>query len=181
MEKRSEIESNKKKIEWGSQIRNYVMHPYKLVKDVRTGHETGNVEAVMDGDLNDFLKSYLMEFRRVIPSNIKSIMRTKYIDLIDQTFDFPQAEFNLQEGHLTFHDIDLMGLIEEFGNTVEIPLLATNFEQHSTCQILVRRCHERNRLQGRIPLCILHQKFPFFLCLKGSFKEQCAFGNELFL
>lgn len=62
MEKRDEIEAGKKKIEWGSQIRNYVMHPYKLVKDVRTGHETGNVEAVMDGDLNEFLKSYLMSF-----------------------------------------------------------------------------------------------------------------------
>jgi len=62
MEKRNEIEANKKKIEWGSQIRNYVMHPYKLVKDVRTGHETGNVDAVMDGDLNDFLKSYLMTY-----------------------------------------------------------------------------------------------------------------------
>lgn len=62
MEKRSEIEANKKKIEWGSQIRNYVMQPYKLVKDVRTGHETSNVEAVMDGEINDFLKSYLMTY-----------------------------------------------------------------------------------------------------------------------
>jgi len=62
MEARDEIESNKKKIEWGSQIRNYVMHPYKLVKDVRTGHETGNVDAVMDGDLDKFLKAYLMSF-----------------------------------------------------------------------------------------------------------------------
>lgn len=62
LEKRNEIESEKKKIEWGSQIRNYVMHPYKLVKDVRTGHETGNVDGVMDGDLNPFLKAYLMEF-----------------------------------------------------------------------------------------------------------------------
>ena len=62
MEARDEIESNKKKIEWGSQIRNYVMHPYKLVKDVRTGHETGNVDAVMDGDLDDFLKASLMTF-----------------------------------------------------------------------------------------------------------------------
>lgn len=60
LEKREEIESEKMKIEWGSQIRNYVMHPYKLVKDVRTGFETGNVDAVMDGDLNPFLKSYLM-------------------------------------------------------------------------------------------------------------------------
>jgi peptide chain release factor 2 len=62
MEKRQEIESEKKKIEWGSQIRNYVMHPYKLVKDVRTGFETGNVDAVMDGDLTPFLKAYLMEY-----------------------------------------------------------------------------------------------------------------------
>ncbi len=62
MEKRSEIEAGKKKIEWGSQIRNYVLHPYKLIKDVRTGHETGNVDAVLDGDLNEFLKSYLMTF-----------------------------------------------------------------------------------------------------------------------
>ncbi len=60
LEKRDEIESEKMKIEWGSQIRNYVMHPYKLVKDVRTGFETGNVDAVMDGDLNPFLKAYLM-------------------------------------------------------------------------------------------------------------------------
>mgnify|MGYP000468764906 CR=1 FL=1 len=62
MEKRNEIESEKMKIEWGSQIRNYVMHPYKLVKDVRTGYETGNVDAVMDGDLDEFLKAYLMKF-----------------------------------------------------------------------------------------------------------------------
>jgi peptide chain release factor 2 len=62
MEKRNEIEANKKKIEWGSQIRNYVMHPYKLVKDVRTGYETGNVDAVMDGDINEFLKAYLMTY-----------------------------------------------------------------------------------------------------------------------
>ena len=57
---RREIEDSKMKIEWGSQIRNYVMHPYKLVKDVRTAEETGNVEAVMDGDLDQFLKAYLM-------------------------------------------------------------------------------------------------------------------------
>jgi len=61
-EAQAEIEGNKKKIEWGSQIRSYVMHPYKMVKDVRTGHETGNVQAVMDGDLNDFIKTYLMQF-----------------------------------------------------------------------------------------------------------------------
>lgn len=59
-EARAEIESSKMKIEWGSQIRNYVMHPYKLVKDVRTAEETGNVDAVMDGELNPFLKAYLM-------------------------------------------------------------------------------------------------------------------------
>lgn len=57
---RDEIESDKKAIEWGSQIRNYVMHPYKLVKDVRTTHETGNVDNVMDGEIDEFLKSYLM-------------------------------------------------------------------------------------------------------------------------
>lgn len=62
LEKRSEIEAGKKKIEWGSQIRNYVMQPYKLVKDVRTGHETGNVDAVMDGDINEFLKAFLMMY-----------------------------------------------------------------------------------------------------------------------
>lgn len=62
MEKRAEIEAGKKKIEWGSQIRNYVLHPYKLIKDVRSGHETGNVDAVLDGDLNPFLKAYLMEY-----------------------------------------------------------------------------------------------------------------------
>ncbi|NAS13471.1 peptide chain release factor 2 [Poritiphilus flavus] len=59
-EARNEIESAKMKIEWGSQIRNYVMHPYKLVKDVRTGEETGNVDAVMDGQIDPFLKAYLM-------------------------------------------------------------------------------------------------------------------------
>ena len=57
---RDDIEANKMKNEWGSQIRNYVMHPYKLVKDVRTAHETGNVDAVMDGNINGFLKAYLM-------------------------------------------------------------------------------------------------------------------------
>jgi peptide chain release factor 2 len=60
LEKRSEIEAGKMKIEWGSQIRNYVMHPYKLVKDVRTGFESTNVDAVMNGDLDEFLKAYLM-------------------------------------------------------------------------------------------------------------------------
>ena len=60
MAARNEIEANKMKIEWGSQIRNYVTHPYKLVKDVRTGTETGNVDAVMNGDIDDFLKSFLM-------------------------------------------------------------------------------------------------------------------------
>jgi peptide chain release factor 2 len=61
-EAQAEIEGNKKKIEWGSQIRNYVLHPYKLAKDLRTGFETGNVQAVLDGDLDDFIKAYLMEF-----------------------------------------------------------------------------------------------------------------------
>jgi len=58
--KRSDIEADKMKIEWGSQIRNYVLHPYKLIKDVRTGFETGNVDPVLDGELKPFLKSFLM-------------------------------------------------------------------------------------------------------------------------
>ena len=62
MEKRNEIEAGKKKIAWGSQIRNYGMHPYKLVKDVRTGTETGDVDAVMDGALDPFLKAFLMQY-----------------------------------------------------------------------------------------------------------------------
>ena len=60
LSQRDDIEAGKMKIEWGSQIRNYVMHPYKLVKDVRSGHETGNVDAVMDGNIEAFLKAYLM-------------------------------------------------------------------------------------------------------------------------
>ena len=59
-EKRSEIESEKKKIEWGSQIRNYVLHPYKLIKDLRTGKETGNVDGFLNGNIKDFLKAFLM-------------------------------------------------------------------------------------------------------------------------
>lgn len=61
-EARDKIEAGKKKIEWGSQIRNYVFHPYKLVKDLRTGVETSDVQAVMDGDLDVFIKAYLMEY-----------------------------------------------------------------------------------------------------------------------
>ena len=61
-EARAAIESQKKKIEWGSQIRSYTLQPYKLVKDVRTGYETGNAQAVLDGDLDGFIKAYLMEF-----------------------------------------------------------------------------------------------------------------------
>ncbi|WP_418262653.1 peptide chain release factor 2 [Flavobacterium faecale] len=59
-EQRNDIEAGKMKIEWGSQIRNYVMQPYKLVKDVRTAFETSNVDAVMNGEIDEFLKAYLM-------------------------------------------------------------------------------------------------------------------------
>lgn len=59
---KDKIEGAKKKIEWGSQIRNYVLHPYKMVKDLRTEHETSNTQAVLDGEINDFIKAYLMEF-----------------------------------------------------------------------------------------------------------------------
>lgn len=61
-EEKNKIEGNKKKIEWGSQIRNYVLHPYKLVKDLRTNYETSNPQSVLNGDINPFIKAYLMEF-----------------------------------------------------------------------------------------------------------------------
>ncbi len=60
-EKQAEIEGTKKKIEWGSQIRSYVLHPYKMVKDLRTGHSTADTQGVLDGDLNEFMKRYLMQ------------------------------------------------------------------------------------------------------------------------
>ena len=63
-EKQAELEGQKKKIEWGSQIRSYVLHPYKMVKDLRTGHETSDTQGVLDGDLNDFMKIFLMENNR---------------------------------------------------------------------------------------------------------------------
>ena len=62
MEEQQKIEGAKKKIEWGSQIRSYTLHPYKLVKDLRTGYETGNAQAVLDGELDEFIKAFLMEF-----------------------------------------------------------------------------------------------------------------------
>ncbi len=59
LEKMSEIKGEMKKIEWGSQIRSYVFHPYSMVKDHRTNFETGNVDAVMDGAIDDFITAYL--------------------------------------------------------------------------------------------------------------------------
>ena len=70
MEARQDIESGKMKIEWGSQIRNYVLHPYKLIKDVRTQAETANVEAVLDGEINRFLKAFLMSQYKTKPETL---------------------------------------------------------------------------------------------------------------
>ncbi len=63
-EKQAELEGQKKKIEWGSQIRSYVLHPYKMVKDLRTGEQTADTQAVLDGDLNEFMRAFLMGKRR---------------------------------------------------------------------------------------------------------------------
>lgn len=68
MEARAEVEGTKQKIEWGSQIRNYVLHPYKLIKDLRTNIETANVQNVLDGGLDEFVKAYLMEMGQKSPS-----------------------------------------------------------------------------------------------------------------
>lgn len=62
LEEQARIEGTKKKIEWGSQIRSYVLHPYKMIKDLRTDYETGNVQAVLDGELSGFIKAFLMEY-----------------------------------------------------------------------------------------------------------------------
>ena len=61
-EEKNKIEGGKKKIEWGSQIRSYVLHPYKMVKDLRTNYESTNPDDVLNGNINPFIKSYLMEF-----------------------------------------------------------------------------------------------------------------------
>jgi peptide chain release factor 2 len=69
-DKQAELEGQKKKIEWGSQIRSYVLHPYKMVKDVRTGIETADTQGVLDGDLNAFMKAFLMGVRRGDNKNV---------------------------------------------------------------------------------------------------------------
>jgi peptide chain release factor 2 len=61
-EKQTELEGQKKKIEWGSQIRSYVLHPYRMVKDLRTNYETSDIQGVLDGDLNAFMKEFLMNY-----------------------------------------------------------------------------------------------------------------------
>lgn len=61
-EKIAEIEAGKKRVEWGSQIRSYVLHPYHLVKDLRTNFETSDTNDVLDGGLDGFIKAYLMQF-----------------------------------------------------------------------------------------------------------------------
>ena len=61
-EEKNKLEEGKKKIEWGSQIRSYVLHPYKMVKDLRTNYESTNPEKILNGDLNEFIKAYLMEY-----------------------------------------------------------------------------------------------------------------------
>jgi peptide chain release factor 2 len=60
------MEKQKKKIEWGSQIRSYVLHPYRLAKDLRTNVEMGNVDAVLDGDLGAFIEAYLMQSKNPV-------------------------------------------------------------------------------------------------------------------
>jgi peptide chain release factor 2 len=60
MEEMEKIQGQKKEIAWGSQIRSYVLQPYRMVKDHRTGHESGNVDAVLDGELDDFIQAYLL-------------------------------------------------------------------------------------------------------------------------
>ena len=59
-EEKAKISGEKKKIEWGSQIRSYVLHPYRMVKDHRTGHEVGNTDGVLDGDIGAFIEAYLL-------------------------------------------------------------------------------------------------------------------------
>ena len=95
-EEQAKIEGEKKKIEWGSQIRSYVLHPYKMIKDLRTNHETGNVQAVLDGDLNAFIKSYLDGICREITIMPNCLNMIKFIKTV--TIDYHLiCIYNLQQ------------------------------------------------------------------------------------
>jgi len=116
LSQRQDIEASKMKIEWGSQIRNYVMHPYKLVKDVRTAHETGNVDAVMDGHIDEFLKSYLMAMGQKEDDNNQNI---KPIELVRKNEAVWKEHFKNKE--LT--DSEIVSAMVKYPKLIERPII----------------------------------------------------------